>query len=71
MWTSMAHCSINFSNASHKFKRAFNINDKIMYLLSYLHAFELHTQIFDKLLRVLKPLEWVPLILTMEGCLML
>ena len=40
-WPSMVHHSTDFSNSSNKLKRAFNIINTIVLMLTYLHASKL------------------------------
>jgi len=53
LFTTAFNFFIDFSKAFDKFRRALTIISAFMFKCSYLHPSELHTQVFDKLLRAL------------------
>ena len=63
MCTTFFDYSFDFSKAYDKFMRALTIIDVIFLVFSYLHSFEMHALVYDKLLRALKESEWSDLIL--------
>jgi len=67
MLTTVFHFFTDFSKTSDKFKRALTIISAFLFKCSYSHAFELHAQVFDKLLRALTTSELVAWILSSEG----
>ena len=63
MFTISFDHSTDFSKAFDKFRRALTITRTFTSECSYLHSFELHAQVFDKLLRALIASELVAWIL--------
>jgi len=57
MYTIAFDHSHDFSKAFDKLRRALTIISSFMFKCSYLHSFELHAQVFDKLLQALTALE--------------
>jgi len=59
LFTIVFNHSTDFSKASDKFKRALTIISPFIFKCFYLHPYELHAQVFNKILRFLTASEWV------------
>jgi len=57
MSSSLFHHSCDFSKVFDMFRKALTIVHVFIFVHSYLHASELHTQVFDKLLRAMDHLD--------------
>ena len=53
MYTTLFDHSFDFSKAHDKFMRVLTIIDRIILVFSYLHSFDMHALVYDKLLKVL------------------
>jgi len=63
MWTTFFDHSFDFPKGYNKFKRALSIIVMILLVFSYIHSFEIHVLMYDKLLKVLTLSEWTDFIL--------
>ena len=68
---SLPHYSANHIKAFNKLKKALFIIIVFIFIFSYLDLFEMHVQVYDKLLRALTPFEWEVDILKNKESLML
>jgi len=67
IWMTFLDNSVDVSKAYDKFMRALTITDVILLVLSYIHSFETHVVVYDKLLRVLTTSKWSDLILNVRN----
>ena len=56
--SNLPHYSADYSKAFDKLKRALCIIIVFIFMFSYLHLFEMHGQVYDKLLRALTASKW-------------
>ena len=69
MLTIASNYSTNYFKAFDKFKRALTVFPQLMFKCSYLHSYELHVQVFDRLLRALMTSKLIAWILRLGGVL--
>ena len=63
IWTTFFNNLFDFSKAYNELMRALIIIDMVLLVFSYIHSFEMHTFVYNKLLRALITSEWSDLIL--------
>ena len=63
MWSTFFDHTFDFYMAFSKFKRPLTLVASYFLVFSYLHHFEMHAAIYNKLLRALTTSKWVGLIL--------